>query len=153
MTPTNDLIAAAQAATGDRILAAGAFQPQGMSGSAMGGFASGTGVGSAVGESFDSLGEGEAVDSEPFAVTAEGMRPVVAVSPSKIYVLRHHDGELSTVHSFLRGTAHVSVHSRIAVKTLEIEDPETRDRVELEADRLWGREAKAVIDELLREEE
>ena len=78
---------------------------------------------------------------------------MVAVSPSKIYVLRHHDGELSTVHSFLRGTAHVSVHSRIAVKTLEIEDPETRDRVELEADRLWGREAKAVIHELLREDE
>jgi hypothetical protein len=119
----------------------------------MGGFASGTGVGSAVGESFGGLGEGEAVDSEPFADTPEGLRPVVAVSPSKIYVLRHHDGELSTVHSFLRGTAHVSVHSRIAVKTLEIEDPETRDRVELEADRLWGREAKAVIDELLSEDE
>jgi hypothetical protein len=153
MTPTDDLITSAVAATGDRILAAGGFQPRGMSGSAMGGFASGTGVGSAVGESFGGLGEGEAVDSEPFADTPEGLRPVVAVSPSKIYVLRHHDGELSTVHSFLRGTAHVSVHSRIAVKTLEIEDPETRDRVELEADRLWGREAKAVIDELLREDE
>jgi hypothetical protein len=39
------------------------------------------------------------------------------------------------------------------VKTLEIEDPETRERVELEAERLWGREAKSVIDELLRDGE
>jgi len=153
MTPPNELVAAAEAATGDRILAAGAFQPRGISGTAMGGFASGTGVGSAVGESFESLGEGEAVDSAPLAATPEGLRPVVAVSPSKIYVLRSDDGELTTVHSFQRGMAHVSVHSRIAVKTLEIEDPETRERVELEAERLWGQEAKAVIDELLRDRE
>jgi hypothetical protein len=153
MTSTNELVAAAKAATGDRILVAGAFQPRGTSGSAMGGFASGTGVGSAVGESFGSLGEGEALESVPLAATPEGPRPVVAVSPSKIYVLRSDDGELTTVHSFHRAMAHVSVHSRIAVKTLEIEDPETRERVELEAERLWGREAKSVIDELLRDRE
>jgi hypothetical protein len=145
----DDLVAEAHDATGDSILAAGAFQPKGMSGTAIGGFASGTGVGSAVGESLTGTGMGEAGDSEPFQDRAEGLTPVVAVSESMIYVLRVEDDGLVLVHRFHRGIAHVSVHSRIGVRTLEIIDPETRRHVELEAERGFGRQARGVIDLLV----
>jgi hypothetical protein len=151
MDTSPELIADAEAATGDTIVAVGRFQQKGASGSALGGFASGTGVGSAVGESFTGDGAGEAGDAAPFADAGEGLSPVVAVSESRIYVLRQEDDGLAVVHRFHRGVAHVSVHSRITVKTLEIEDPQTRQRVELEAERMWGKQAQGVINELLHD--
>jgi hypothetical protein len=152
MDASNPVVQDAAAATGDEILVAASFQPKGMSGSALGGFGSGTGVGSAVGESLSGDAPGEAGDNAAFGDRAEGLTPVVAVSGSRIYVLGP-DGEggLTTVHTFHRGIAHVSVHSRLTVKTLVIEDPETRTTVELEAERLRGHEAQDVIEEMLRD--
>jgi len=56
MDVSPELMADAEAATGDTIVAVGRFQQKGASGSALGGFASGTGVGSALGESSPGTG-------------------------------------------------------------------------------------------------
>lgn len=152
MDASNPVVEDAAIATGDEIIAAAAFQQKGTSGSALGGFGSGTGVGSAVGESLSGDAPGEAGDTAAFGDRAEGLTPIVAVSGSRIYVLGP-DGEggITPIHTFHRGIAHVSVHSRLTVKTLVIEDPETRTTVELEAERLRGHDAQSVIEELLRD--
>ena len=154
MANQQHLINGARKATGDDAIdMAGLFEPKGtaakegagaIAGSAIGGAAGSSAIGTSVG-----LGVGMAASADH-----GNIRFVVALSPEKIYVLKPehfdslHKEELELLHTFDRKTARVTVHSRVSVRTLVIENEEGR-RVELEGDRLWFKHSKAVVQALL----
>jgi hypothetical protein len=144
-------MADAEAATGDTIVASGGSSSRRARAVRRSGVRVGHRRRAAPWESFTGGGTGEARDAAPFVDEGEGQSSVVAVSDSRIHVLRPEDDGLAVVHRFHRWVAHVSVHSRITVKTVEIEDPETRQRVGLEAERMWAKQAQGVIHELLHD--
>jgi hypothetical protein len=151
------LVNGASKATGDTILAAGLFEPKGMAGKEFAGGVIGSVVGDAVGGDVgDDIGMAVGVGVGTASSAQEGkIRFVLAISATKVYVLEPesfdalHKEELRVQHTFDRATAHVTVHARVSVRTIVIEDPATGEKAELEGSRLWFKHSKAVIRMLL----
>ncbi len=144
-------------ATGDTIMAAGLFEPKGMAGKQFAGAVAGSVVGNSVGgDVAGSVGTSAGIAIGTAAGSKDGsIRFVLAVSATKIYVLKPrsfdslHKEELDLLQTFDRATAQVTVHGRVSVRTIVIEDPATGEKAELEGDRLWFKHSKAVIHVLL----
>lgn len=90
MASEKHLIAGAEKATGDTITVAGIFQPKGMAGKEWGGLAAGSVVGDALGGGAAStaLGSAGILGGVLASGKGEGIKPIVALSDSKIYILR-----------------------------------------------------------------
>jgi hypothetical protein len=156
MANLQHLINGARKATGDDTIdLAGLFEPKGtaakegagaIAGSVIGDAAGSQAIGTSVG-----LGVGMAASADHGQI-----RFVLALSPEKIYVLKPehfdslHKEELELLHTFDRKTARVTVHARVTVRTIVIENEEGR-RVELEGDRMWFKHSKAVVQALLED--
>ena len=136
MAPELDMVDDARRATGDEILIAGLFAPRG--GAADSGLhsrrygSSGNGsrgmrIGSLVG-----FGAGSAAEPR-----AREHRLVVAVSPTRVYLLRASaDGDrLVLAHTFDRRRVAATIHARLNERTLTLEDTWTGERFELEGER------------------
>jgi hypothetical protein len=132
------------------------FSPKGMAGKEIGGFAAGEALGGAVGSGGDALGAAGMLGGVIASDKGEGLKPIVALSPEKIYVLRPNElvggvlkEDLSLLNTFDRAIAHVTVTARVTVRTLVIDDAEGGQKVELEGDRVWGKHSKEVIHALV----
>ncbi len=140
MGPELDMVDDARRATGDEILIAGLFAPRGGAadsgldsrGDGSGNGGSGNGrqgmrIGSLVG-----FGAGSAAEPR-----AREHRLVVAVSPTRVYLLRASaDGErLVLAHTFDRRRVAATIHARLNERTLTLEDTWTGERFELEGER------------------
>ncbi len=132
------------------------FSPKGMAGKEMGGFVAGEAVGGAIGGGGSALEATGILGGALASDKGEGIKPIVAVSPSNICILRPNElvggvlkEDLSLLHTFDRATAHVTVVAKVTVRTMVIEDPETGEKVELEGDRVWGKHSKEVIHALV----
>lgn len=145
MGTEQDMVENARRATGDDILIAGLFTPRG------GADNSGTDTGAVGGadkrgsgkrgmriSSLVGLGAGPAAEPR-----ARGHRLVVAVSPTRVYLLRSTgagdalaDGErLVLAHTFDRHRVAATIHARLNERTLTLEDTWTGERFELEGER------------------
>jgi hypothetical protein len=126
-----DLVGSAVTATGDDIVAAGRFTLRGSSvapDSTMIGQRRGRGL-----RSSRSAGVGAVAAAGP----AGAERPVVlAVSPFRVYLLRRADDDrLVLWHTLDRRRVATTIHARLNVRTVTIEDTWTGDRYELEGER------------------
>jgi hypothetical protein len=144
--------ALASAGIEDTAIAAGEFNPRGHSGS---GFAGGL-IGGDIGDAIGSPAGGIGVAGGYLAGTrahdgASGLpgRMVVAVSQTTVYGFegnRAHPKGL--VFRLLRQGLEAKVHQRVNVRVLELIDPESGSRIELEGMRLPITHSKDVIQEL-----
>jgi hypothetical protein len=157
MASTEHLVAGSQTATGDEnVVVAGVFLPRGFVGRSV--------VGSSIGGAFgDALGGavGQAVGSAAGAaggmgtVSGDGVRLIVAVSPTHVYVLRPKGlggtrrEDLELLHTFSRATLDVQVKARVTVRILVLEDREHDQRIELEGSRAHFKHANDVIHALV----
>jgi hypothetical protein len=87
----------------------------------------------------------------------QGASFVVALSESSVYILRPTGfrgisrEKLELLHTFPRRRVKARSRSGVLVRTLEIEDPETGARVQLESERNWKSHGKRVISTLVDE--
>jgi hypothetical protein len=127
-----DLVGSAATATGDEILAAGRFTLTGGGGAGMSSTLEGRSA--RRGRRISSLaGVGAPVAAEP----ARTERPlVVAVSLLRVYLLRPADDDrLALVHTFDRRRVATTIHARLDVRRVILEDTWTGERFELEGER------------------
>jgi hypothetical protein len=151
-----DMVDGARTATGDEIRVAGLFTlldgPNGLGSTRA--HAAGS-LGAHGGGNGDNRGDGRAGRvrgrghlrrglARSGAVTATATTPdgqprlVVAVSPTRVYLLRQAPGpgdRLCLAHTFDRRRVDVSIHARQGSSTLTLEDTWTRERFELEGER------------------
>jgi len=158
MVSTEQLVAGATRETGDsEITVAGVFLPRGfvgrsIIGSSIGGIL-GDSVGGAVGQAIGSTAG--SVGGMASAADGEGVRLIVAVSPTHVYVLhprgltgmRHEDLEI--LYAFDRLTLDVQVKARVSIRILVLEDRQHDQRIEVEGSRSWLRHANEVIHALV----
>jgi len=154
------VIEKAQAAVGtaDTIVAGAWFQPRGTSTGMVGGGALGGGLGHALGGGLggaigDLAGAAVAMEAEKhtkaFGVgSGDGVtvhqvpwRSIVAVSETRIYGWRVqldgvHQSPTDLLFAFDRADITVTVHSRAAVRTFEVEHMATNEKWEFEAERM-----------------
>jgi hypothetical protein len=157
MANLQHLESGAAKATGDTIIAAGLFEPKGMAGKQVAGAVAGSVLGDSVGGDVASNVGASAGIAIGTAAGSKGgsIRFVLAVSATKIYVMKPktfdslHKEELELLQTFDRAKAQITVHGRVSVRTIVIEDPATGEKAELEGDRLWFKHSKAVIHVLL----
>jgi hypothetical protein len=137
---------------GEHVVAAGVFQPRGTSG----GFAGAAGVGLAshniVGEV---VGAAVAVESGRIMKHVDDVPrwTMLAVTPTKLHALacgQHGVGwrPKESFATFDRSTAPFTVHGRVNVRTLTVEDPDSGRRFQWEGQRIGPMHAKAVIEAL-----
>jgi hypothetical protein len=157
------MVAGAEKATGDTIRLAGLFQPKGAEGAVLGGEVAGLAVGGALasdqmfnvgtlgGKAAEAASAGPEGIGEPTHFALQGVSFVVALSDSKIHILRpteyrgiHHE-KLELLHTFERHHVLVTAHAGMMVRTLVIEDPKTGVTVELESERNWKSHSKPVV--------
>ncbi len=125
-----DLVGSAATATGDDIVAAGLFTLTGRSATT-----DSTVIGQRKGRGLRnsrSAGVGATAAAEP---AGAGQPLVVAVSPVRIYLLRTRGERLTLVHTFDRRKVATTIHARMNVRTVVLEDTWTGDRYELEGER------------------
>jgi hypothetical protein len=163
-----DMVDGARTATGDEILVAGLFTlldgPNGLgsrgadtAGPLAGTHASGNGhdggdahVGRVRGRGHrlrGLVGSG-AVTATPAAAPDGHPRLIVAVSPTRVYLLRQAPGpgdRLWLAHTFDGRRLDVSIHARQESRTLALEDTWTRERFELEGERSPGAQVTATM--------
>ncbi len=140
MGTEHDMVDNARRATGDDILIAGLFTPRG--GATDSSTDTGAGGGYRTrGMRISSLvGFGAGPAAEP---RARGHRLVVAVSPTRVYLLRAtgagvalgDDERLVLGHTFDRRRVAATIHARLNERTLTLEDTWTGERFELEGER------------------
>ena len=144
-----DMIAAVQAALDhmgidDRIEEVGQFQPRGQSGALFAGGMIGSQVGGAFGDVGDAIGLGVGAVAGNAANAASSGLPsqmLVGASASTIYgfplaKLGRKDVPDELVFQVARHGLEIKVHGRVNVRTLELVQPETGARIELEGNRL-----------------
>lgn len=141
-------------AGGEQVVAAGVFQPRGTSGgmAASGSLGlAGRGVDVAVGAA-GVLAAGQAAG----ALENEPRWTIVGVTPTRVLAFV---GETTGVHwvpghlyaSFDRDTLAVTVHGRLNVRVLVLEDTKDERRLELETNRIGPQHGKIVVELLARE--
>jgi hypothetical protein len=153
MGSEQDMVDSARRATGDDILVAGLFAPLGDAASI--GFgdatdATSSGVDVRRAKRISSLvGFGAApATAEP---RARQLRLVVAVSPTRVYLLRTMgtddsvDERYSLAHTFDRRRVAATIHACLSARTLTLEDTWTGERFELEAERTPGAHVTATM--------
>jgi hypothetical protein len=152
------LIGEAQAFLGEdaKVLAAGIFQPRGTTGGMMGVTGAGLATDNIVGEV-----AGVAAGLESGRVMA-GVNDVprwtlLAVTPTELHALRAKQAHVGWAVEgpfarFDRERIRVTVHGRVNVRTLTVEDPDSGRRYEWEGNRIGPAHAKAVIEALEAEE-
>ncbi len=144
-----DMIAAVQTALDhmgidDRIEEVGQFEPRGQSGALFAGGMIGSEVGGALGDVGDAIGLGLGAVAGSAAATASSGLPrlmLVGASASMIYGFRMaKKGRQGVPDELLfqvaRQGLEIKVHGRVNVRTLELVEPETGARIELEGSRL-----------------
>lgn len=137
---------------GEQVIAAGIFQPRGSSG----------GTAGAAGASFatDNL-VGEIVGAAAAVESGRAMSHVdrvprwtlLAVTPTTLHAIasdQHGVGwqPKETFATFDRSKAHVTVHGRVNVRALTVEDPDSGRAYHWEGNRIGPAHAKAVIEAL-----
>lgn len=127
----SDLVGSAATATGDDIIVAGLFTLTGRSAatdSALIGQRRGHGL-----RISRSAGVGARAAAEP---AGTGQTLVVAVSSLRVYLLRPDgDERLALAHTFDRRRVATTIHARLNVRTVILEDTWTGERYELEGER------------------
>lgn len=135
MGSEKDMVDSARRATGDDILIAGLFAPRDGATSAedRGGGDAGRGM-----RISSLVGLGATTAAEP---RAREHRLVVAVSPTRVYLLRTStsgraaDEPLALAHTFDRRRVAATIHARQSARTLTLEDTWTGERFVLEGER------------------
>jgi hypothetical protein len=136
----------------ERVLAAGMFQPRGTTGGMMGATEAGFATDNIVGEIAGAAAGLEAgramshVDDVP-------RWTMLAVTPSKLHAIacgQHGVGwqPQETFATFDRSKISATVHRRVNVRTLTIEDPESGRTYQWEGNRIGPAHAKAVFEAL-----
>lgn len=163
MASEKKMVEGAAAATGDEILVAGRFQPNGMFGKqviggVLGGVvgdAVGAAVGGAAGDVMREVGNTAGYLAGTADASVDGQVTfVVAISASKVYVLRSGGffgitrEDLQVVHAFDRSTLSVTLKNHLGIRSMVLEDAQTLDRMEFQAlDEHWSH-AKQIFHEL-----
>lgn len=135
---------------GERVEAAGMFQPRGTTGAMEGSFGAGLATDNIAGELAGAAVSVEAgramshVDDVP-------RWTMLAVTPTTVHAIRcgqHGVGwqPEETFATFDRSKIQVTVHARVNVRTVTIEDPDTGRRFEWEGNRIGPAHAKDVIE-------
>jgi hypothetical protein len=140
----------------EEILAAGIFQPRGTTGGMMGVTGAGLATDNVVGEV---VGVAAGMESGRAMSHLDGVPrwTMLAVTPSTLYALacgQHGVGwqPESVFARFDRSAIRATVHGRVNVRTLSIEDPGSGRTYEWEGNRIGPAHAKAVIEALEAEE-
>jgi hypothetical protein len=159
MANEDNLVEGAQEATGDDgIEVAGLFLPRGFVGRTIIGSVAGNILGDAVGGNVAGAvgsGIGASAGMASAGSEADGIRFVVAVSPTKVHVLRPatvggvHKHKYTLMHTFERENLEVSVKSRASIRKLILEDHTADVRIELEGSRAWFKHANDVFHALV----
>lgn len=152
------LIEEAQAYLGDgeQVLAAGMFQPRGTSGGMGGAMGAGLATNNIVGEL---AGAAASVEAGRAMSHVDGVPrwTMLAVTPTTLFAIacgQHGVGwqPQETFATFDRSSARFTVHGRVNVRTLSIEDPSSGHTYQWEGNRIGPAHAKAVIEALEAEE-
>jgi hypothetical protein len=152
------LIEEAQAFLGEdeRVLAAGIFQPRGTSGGMGGAMGAGLASDNIVGEL---VGAAASVEAGRAMSHVDGVPrwTMLAVTPTTLHAIacsQHDVGwqPREVFSTFDRSTARFTVHGRVNVRTLTVEDPSTGRTFQWEGNRIGPAHAKAVIEALEAEE-
>lgn len=152
------LIEEAQAFLGDgeQVIAAGMFQPRGTSGGRGGAMGAGLATDNLVGEL---VGAAASVETGRAASHVDDVPrwTMLAVTPATLHAIacgQHGVGwqPQETFASFDRSTTRVTVHGRVNVCTLTVEDPASGRSYEWEGNRIGPAHAKAVIEALEAQE-
>jgi hypothetical protein len=141
---------------GEQVLAAGMFQPRGTSGGMGGGMGAGLATNNIVGEL---AGAAASVEAGRAMSHVDGVPrwTMLAVTPTTLYAIacgQHGVGwqPQETFTTFDRSSARFTVHGRVNVRTLSIEDPSSGRTYQWEGNRIGPAHAKAVIEALEAEE-
>ncbi len=166
------MLSAAKEVTGDDVKIAGLFSPRGASGHRFVGLSVGNAVGAVVGSELggaagDTVGQliggsagmvaGEAsvADHNEDSLKGGTINFVVAVSPTKVYILQPQSSmaitreNLGLAYEFDLATLAVTLHARLYVRTMTLEDTTTGDKLELEGARIGWAHSKQTMKFLL----
>ena len=166
------MLEAAKEVTGDDVQIAGLFSPRGASGHRTMGLVAGNIIGAAVGEELGGTigdqvgqivggsagmmaGEASVADHNEGAMKGGTINFVVAVSPTKVYILQPESmmaitrENLGLAYQFDIATLAVTIHARFAVRTMTLEDTASGDKLELEGARIGWSHAKQTMKFLL----
>ena len=172
MANEKHMLSAAKDVTGDDVQIAGLFSPRGASGHRFVGLIVGNAVGAVVGSELggaagDQIGQlvggsagmvaGEAsvADHNDEAMAGGTINFVVAVSPTKVYILQPQSSmaitreNLGLAYEFDMATLAVTLHARVSVRTMTLEDTTTGDKLELEGTRVGWSHSKQTMKFLL----
>jgi hypothetical protein len=172
MTSEKHMMEAAKGVTGDDIQIAGLFSPRGASGHRFVGMLVGGALGSVVGDDLGGMvgdevgdlagsaagmvaGEASVADHNKDAMKGGTVNFVVAVSPAKVYILQPESmmaitrESLGLAYEFDMATLAVTLHARVYVRTMTVEDTATGDKLELEGARIGWSHAKQTMKFLL----
>lgn len=140
----------------EQILAAGMFEPRGTTGGMIGATGAGFATDNIVGEI---AGVAAGVESGRAMSHMDGVPrwTMLAVTPTTLYAIRcgqHGVGwqPQETFATIDRSKARVTVHGRVNVRTLSVEDPGSGRTYQWEGNRIGPAHAKAVIEALEAEE-
>jgi hypothetical protein len=141
---------------GEQVLAAGIFEPRGTSGGMGGAMGAGLATDHIVGEL---VGAAASVEAGRAMSHVDGVPrwTMLAVTPTTLHAIecgQHGVGwqPRRTFATFDRSKVRVTVHGRVNVRTLTVEDPASGSSYQWEGNRIGPAHAKAVIEALEAEE-
>ena len=148
--------AAAYLGGDEQVLAAGIFQPRGTTGGMMGATGAGFATDNIVGEI---AGVAAGIESGRAMSHVDGVPrwTMLAVTPTTLYAIKcgqHGVGwqPKETFATIDRSKARVTVHGRVNVRTLTVEDPQVEHGADVRVARIGPAHAKPVIEALEAEE-
>jgi len=138
--------------TDEQIVAAGVFEPRGTMGGTIGAMGAGLSTDNIVGEI---AGAAASVESGRAMSKVDDVprHTLLAVTPTRLYALAAkpkgaHWEVVERFATFDRARIRATVHGRVNVRTLTIEDPESDRTYQWEGNRIGPDHAKAVIEAL-----
>ena len=141
---------------GEHVLAAGMFQPRGSTGGMLGAAEAGLATDNIVG---DLVGAAAAMESGRAMSHVDHVPrwTMLAVTPATLYAIacdQHGVGwqPRETFAEFDRSKVRFTVHGRVNVRTLTVDDPDSGRKYQWEGNRIGPVHAKAVIQALEAEE-
>ena len=160
MASEDHMIEGAAKATGDTILLAGRFEPKGFRAKQEAGLVAGSVAGNAVDGTMGSLiGEaGGLVAADLLSAKKDGTDEfVVAVSATNVYILAPasvrgvSQEDLELLHTFPRKSLSATIHARVGVRILILENLDTGELVKLEGSRASWSHSKDIVKLLAHE--
>jgi hypothetical protein len=141
---------------GEQVLAAGMFEPRGSTGGLIGATSAGFATDNIVGEI---AGAAAGLEAGRAMSHVDGVPrwTMLAVTPATLYAIacdQHAVGwqPRETFATFDRSKVRFTVHGRVNVRTLTVEDPDSARSYQWEGNRIGPAHAKAVIEALEAEE-